>query len=248
MRGSLVVGNWKMNGTSRCNQKLITALKSCRLSESVTAVLCPPSVYLAQIQSLIAGSELILGAQDVSAYECGAYTGDVSVAMISELGCQYTIVGHSERREYQHESDSLIADKCVLALKSGITPIACVGESEQQRKDGKTVEVISSQLNALTEKLTEQQLEQTIVAYEPIWAIGTGLTATPEQAQHVHSCMREQLGRVGQNMTLLYGGSVKPDNAAELFAQNDIDGALVGGASLDANDFSTIIKALGSKA
>ncbi len=244
MRGSLVVGNWKMNGSTQSNQQLISDLIGSRLSESVTAVLCPPSVYLAQIQALIADSGLILGAQDVSAHESGAYTGDISAVMIAEFGCQFAIVGHSERREYQQESDELIAEKCISVLRSGITPIACVGESQQQRNEGKTVPVITQQLDALTTRLTRQQLEQTVVAYEPIWAIGTGLTATPEQAQYVHQCMREQLGKAGQNMTLVYGGSVKPNNAAELFGQPDIDGALVGGASLDASDFAAIINAL----
>ena len=240
MRGSLVVGNWKMNGSGASNQALVTALTDCQWSDSVTVVLCPPSVYLGQIQSLIADSSLVLGAQDLSAHASGAYTGDISASMITELGCQYVIVGHSERREYQQESDSLIAQKCIAAINAGITPIACVGETEKQRNDGETFSVIRRQLDVLISTLSIEQLEKTVIAYEPIWAIGTGLTATPEQAQEVHQKMREQLAGSGQNMTLLYGGSVKADNAAQLFSQHDIDGALVGGASLVAQDFSAI--------
>jgi triosephosphate isomerase (TIM) len=243
-RKQLVVGNWKMHGSQPANAELLAAIVAARPFATDVAV-CVPFPYLAQCALALAASDIRWGAQDCSAHEQGAYTGEVSAAMLRELGCRYTLVGHSERRQYHAESDQLVADKAKAALARGVTPIVCVGETLAQREAGQTEAVVKRQLSAVIHSLAHCVGEM-VVAYEPVWAIGTGKTATPEQAQEVHALLRAQLAAAtprAAEMTLLYGGSVKPDNAAQLFAQADIDGGLVGGASLKAADFIAICRA-----
>jgi len=204
---------------------------------------CPPVVYLSQVAERLTGTAVELGSQDVSRAESGAYTGETSASMLSEFGCQFSIIGHSERRQYHAETDALIAEKFIAAQKMGITPILCVGESLDQRDSGQALDVIGAQLEVVISRVGLEAFEQAVIAYEPIWAIGTGRTASPDQAQEVHAFIREQLLEKGAVVRVLYGGSVKPGNAEELFAQKDIDGALVGGASLDSNDFYGICQA-----
>jgi triosephosphate isomerase (TIM) len=243
-RRQLVVGNWKMHGSHPANAELLAALVAARPYLAEVAV-CVPFPYLGETAVTLAGSDIRWGAQDCSAHEQGAYTGEVSAAMLHEFGCRYALVGHSERRQYHAESDQLVADKAKAALARGVTPIVCVGETLAQRDAGDTEAVVKRQLSAVIHTLAHCAGEM-IVAYEPVWAIGTGRTATPEQAQAVHALLRAQLAaatpRAGE-MKILYGGSVKPDNAATLFAQPDIDGGLVGGASLKAADFIAICRA-----
>jgi triosephosphate isomerase len=246
MRRKLVVGNWKMHGSHPANAELLAGILAARPFGADVAV-CVPFPYLAETAVTLAGSDLRWGAQDVSAHEQGAYTGEVSAAMLHEFGCRYAIVGHSERRAYHGESDQLVADKAKAALARGVTPIVCVGETLQQREAGETEAVVKRQLSAVIHALTHC-IGEIVVAYEPVWAIGTGRTASPEQAQEVHALLRAQLKAAtphADGMRLLYGGSVKPDNAATLFAQPDIDGGLIGGASLKAADFVAICRAAG---
>jgi triosephosphate isomerase len=244
MRRKLVVGNWKMHGSRPANAELLSALRAARPLGADVAV-CVPFVYLNETAATLAGSDIHWGAQDVSAHEQGAYTGEVSAAMLAECGCRYALVGHSERRAYHAESDALVAAKAQAALARGVTPIVCVGETLAEREAGQTEAVVKRQLSAVIHQLAHCAAEM-VVAYEPVWAIGTGRTATPEQAQAVHAVLRAQLqaatGR-GQTMSILYGGSVKADNAATLFSQPDIDGGLIGGASLKASDFIAICRA-----
>jgi triosephosphate isomerase len=243
MRSKLVVGNWKMNGSRPANAELLSALLAARPYTMDVAV-CVPFVYIQEAAATLAGSDLRWGAQDVSRHDQGAYTGEVSAAMLAECGCRYAIVGHSERRALHDESDLLVAEKAQAALARGITPIVCVGETLAQRDAGETEAVVKRQLSAVIHQLAHCASE-IVVAYEPVWAIGTGRTATPEQAQAVHHVLRSQLqaatGR-GDAMKILYGGSVKADNAATLFAQPDIDGGLIGGASLKAAEFIAICR------
>jgi len=245
MRRSLIVGNWKMNGSRSKNAELLALIcqQASSLEGSELAV-CAPFVYLPQLGELLKESKVSVGAQDMSVHLVGAYTGEVAASMLTDFGCDYVIVGHSERRQYHHESDLLVAQKALTAVKSGLTPIVCLGESLEQREASDTLGVIGRQLHAIQAVLTGESLAKVVIAYEPVWAIGTGLTASPEQAQEVHHFIRETLGSAGQDVPLLYGGSVKAANARELFAQADIDGALVGGASLDANEFIQIAKAV----
>ncbi len=244
MRRKLVVGNWKMHGSRPANAELLAGLLAARPFTADVAV-CVPFVYLTETASQLAGTDLRWGAQDVSAHAQGAYTGEVSAAMLAECGCRYAIVGHSERRAYHAESDELVAAKAQAALAKGVTPIVCVGETLAERDAGQTEAVVKRQLSAVIHHLAHCAAEM-VVAYEPVWAIGTGRTATPEQAQAVHAVLRAQLQAAtghGDRMRILYGGSVKPDNAAALFAQPDIDGGLIGGASLKAADFVAICRA-----
>lgn len=246
MRRKLVVGNWKMHGSHTANADLLSGIQAARPFGCDVAV-CVPYPYLSETAVALAGSEIRWGAQDCSAHEQGAYTGEVSVAMLAEFGCRHVIVGHSERRAYHAESDQLVADKAKAALARGVTPIVCVGETRAERETGQTETVVKRQLSAVIHTLGHCVGEM-VVAYEPVWAIGTGLTATPEQAQAVHALLRAQLQAAtphAERMVLLYGGSVKPDNAASLFAQPDIDGGLIGGASLKAADFVAICRAAG---
>ena len=245
MRRKLVVGNWKMHGSRAANAELLAALLAARPFALDVAV-CPPAVFVSEVAATLAGSDIRWGAQDVSAQEQGAYTGEISAGMLHELGCRYAIVGHSERRAYHAEGDALVADKAQAALGRGVTPIVCVGETLAEREAGQTEAVVKRQLSAVIHRLAHCAAEM-VVAYEPVWAIGTGRTASPEQAQAVHAVLRAQLqaatGRADQ-MKILYGGSVKADNAAQLFAQADIDGGLIGGASLKAADFIAICRAV----
>ncbi len=244
MRRKLVVGNWKMHGSRVANAELLAGLLGARPYSADVAV-CAPFPYIADCAVTLAGSDLRWGAQDVSAKEQGAYTGEVSATMLAEFGCRYAIVGHSERRAQHAEGDALVAAKAQAALARGVTPIVCVGETLEQRDAGHTEEVVKRQLSVVIHQLAHCAGE-IVVAYEPVWAIGTGRTATPAQAQQVHAVLRAQLQAAtghADKMRLLYGGSVKPDNARELFAQADIDGGLIGGASLKAADFVAICRA-----
>ncbi len=245
-RRKLVVGNWKMHGSRPANAALLDGLLQAGPFGAEVAV-CVPFPFLSETAATLAGSHLRWGAQDCSAHEQGAYTGEVSAAMLAECGCRYVIVGHSERRALHAESDQLVADKAKAALARGVTPIVCVGETLAQREAGETDAVVKRQLSAVIHALAHCAGE-IVVAYEPVWAIGTGLTATPEQAQAVHALLRAQLRAAAakaDEMKILYGGSVKADNAATLFAQPDIDGGLIGGASLKAADFVAICRAAG---
>ena len=246
MRRKLVAGNWKMNGSHPANAELLADINAARPFVCDVAV-CVPFPYLSETAVALASSELRWGAQDCSAHGQGAYTGEVSVAMLAEFGCRYVIVGHSERRQYHAETDQLVADKAKMALACGLTPIVCVGETLVQREAGETETVVKRQLSAVIHALGHCAGEM-VVAYEPVWAIGTGKVATPEQAQLVHALLRAQLKAATSHadaMKILYGGSMKPDNAATLMAQPDIDGGLIGGASLKAADFVAICRAAG---
>ena len=243
-RIKLVVGNWKMHGSRAANAELLSALLAGRPYASDMAV-CAPFVFIGDVAAALAGSDIRWGAQDVSAHEQGAFTGEVSAAMLAECGCRYAIVGHSERRALHGESDELVAAKAQAALARGVTPIVCVGETLAERDAGATEAVVKRQLSVVIHRLAHCAAEM-VVAYEPVWAIGTGRTASPEQAQAVHRVLRAQLHAAtghGDAMKILYGGSVKADNAAALFAQPDIDGGLIGGASLKAADFIAICRA-----
>ena len=245
MRQPLVAANWKMNGSNAENNALLQSLTEQVTPYShVKIVICPPFLYAQQVVTALEKSHIDCGGQDVSEHPNGAYTGEISATMLMDVGCRFVIVGHSERRQYHRETNRQVADKALIALGAGLTPIICVGESEQQRQEEKTLDVIGEQLTAVTEVLDRDELAKIVIAYEPVWAIGTGLTATPEQAQEVHAFIRQQLNvDIAADIPLLYGGSVKPDNADSLFSQQDIDGALVGGASLVADDFTAIVKA-----
>jgi triosephosphate isomerase (TIM) len=252
MRRKLVVGNWKMHGDKAAIAELLPALlttlgrtQSESAESAVEVAVCPPFVYLDAAARYLEGSSIALGAQNLSTETKGAFTGEIAAEMLSDCGCKYVIVGHSERRQLYHESDALVATKVAAALRAGLTPILCVGETLRQREAGSTLSVIEAQLGAVFTQLGSQ-IEQTVIAYEPVWAIGTGQTATPEQAQKVHAFIRRLLGSVttqSDGISILYGGSVKADNAVKLFAQPDIDGGLVGGASLNAEEFAAICKA-----
>jgi triosephosphate isomerase len=235
-----------MHGSHKANAELLEGVLAARPFGADVAV-CVPFPFLSETAVTLAASDIRWGAQDCSAHEQGAYTGEVSAAMLREFGCRWVIVGHSERRAYHGESDQLVADKARAALSHGITPIVCVGETLAQREAGETAAVVKRQLSAVIHTLGHCVSEM-VVAYEPVWAIGTGRTATPEQAQEVHALLRAQLLAAtsrANEMRLLYGGSVKADNAASLFAQPDIDGGLIGGAALKAADFAAICRAAG---
>jgi triosephosphate isomerase (TIM) len=245
MRQKLVVGNWKMNGSRAANEVLLEALKAPHVVGGAQVAVCVPAPYLADVSLSLKNSGVVWGAQDCSAFEAGAYTGEVSAGMLMEFGCTYVLVGHSERRAQHGESDAMVADKAAAALAHRMTPIVCVGETLAERAAGLTDEVVKRQLSAVIQKLGSA-VSEVVVAYEPVWAIGTGKTATPQQAQAVHQLLRAQLMAAvptAGNMLILYGGSVKSDNAAVLFAQSDIDGGLVGGASLNATEFLAICHA-----
>ncbi|CAA0122115.1 Triosephosphate isomerase [Halioglobus japonicus] len=245
MRQLLVVGNWKMNGSRASINSLLDDLLSAPAVAGTEVAVCPTYVHLPQVLELCASSAIAVGAQDCSHMQSGAYTGEVAAVMLSEMGCRWVILGHSERRQYHAESDALVAAKVAVAVEAGLQPIVCVGETREQREAGEAQSVVSAQLQGALKG--QVNLDSLVVAYEPVWAIGTGLTATPQQAQDMHECIRGCLegieGIDAQATRLLYGGSVKADNAAQLFAQPDIDGALVGGAALKAADFKSIIAA-----
>lgn len=244
MAGKRVIGNWKMNGSRAANAALLDALKAAAPWSCEVAV-CVPYPYLADTALSLQGSGIAWGAQDCSRHDKGAYTGEVSPAMLAEFGCTYVLVGHSERRQYHAESDGLVAEKAKLALAHRLTPVVCVGETLAERESGQTEAVVKRQLSAVVH-LLGHCIGEVVVAYEPVWAIGTGRTASPEQAQAVHAVLRAQLRAATQradDIPLLYGGSVKADNASTLFSQPDIDGGLIGGASLVAADFAAICRA-----
>ncbi|MSQ64794.1 MAG: triose-phosphate isomerase [Limnohabitans sp.] len=245
MSDKLIVGNWKMNGGLAANQDLLHAVMAGLSGASCSVAVCAPALYLPQLQQLAAQSALRWGAQDVSAHEQGAFTGELSAAMLREFGVRYAIVGHSERRQYHGETDTVVATKAQRALAAGITPIVCVGETLAEREAGHTEEVVKRQLAAVIHT-NGHCISEIVVAYEPVWAIGTGKTASPEQAQQVHALLRAQLKAAtaqAQRIALLYGGSMNAADAASLLAQTDIDGGLIGGASLKAADFLSIVAA-----
>jgi triosephosphate isomerase len=250
MRRPIVAGNWKMHGSRAENARLIEELLAGAPTQpKATCVVCPPFVYLQEVARLLRDSALSLGAQDVCADAHGAFTGEVSAAMLKDVGCEYVIVGHSERRLLYRESDQLIARKFGAALAKGLIPILCVGEQLADREAGRMREVVSRQLDVVLELSGAGALEHAVVAYEPVWAIGTGRNASPEQAEEAHAFIRARVGardaRIAAATRSLYGGSVKAGNAAELFAMPDVDGGLIGGASLKADEFLTILAAAG---
>jgi len=245
MKSQLIVGNWKMNGGLSANQALLDGIKAGLGAVRCRAGVCVPHPYLAQVQLLLAGTPIALGAQDVSQHAVGAFTGEVSAAMLRDFGVRYCIVGHSERRQHHRESEVEVALKARQALGMGITPIVCVGETLAQREAGETEAVVKRQLAAVIHE-NGHCISEIVVAYEPVWAIGTGKTATPEQAQQVHAVLRAQIKAATaqhERVSILYGGSMNAANAAELLAQPDVDGGLIGGAALKAADFLTILRA-----
>jgi triosephosphate isomerase len=248
VRRRLVAGNWKMHGSLAANRTLLEGIVAgLDRARGVDVAVCAPFPYLAQLADRLRGSALRSGAQNVSEHESGAYTGEVSAAMLAEFACHYVIVGHSERRTLYGETDAQVAAKVVAAQRAGLVPILCVGERLEERENGTTTQVVLRQLDAVAAKVGAGGFARAVIAYEPVWAIGTGKTATPEQAQEVHAVLRAQLARadaaIGAQVPILYGGSVKGANAAELFAQPDIDGGLIGGASLNAAEFLQICAA-----
>jgi len=246
MKRYLIAGNWKMNGQSVGNADLLAAITPhLPASSQVDVAVCVPAPYLAQVQQVCQGTPMQWGAQDVSAHEAGAYTGEVSADMLSDFKTRYVLVGHSERRQYHGETSAVVAAKAQRALAKGITPIVCVGETLQEREAGQTNEVVKRQLAAVIQQVAHC-VSELVVAYEPVWAIGTGRTASPEQAQLVHALLRAQLRAASAHadrIRILYGGSMNASNAASLLAQPDIDGGLIGGASLKPNDFLAIVAA-----
>lgn len=245
MKKKLIAANWKMNGSQAANQTLLEGFCPSLATLQVNAVVCVPAPYFAQVQSLAEGTSLSVGAQDVSQHASGAYTGEMSCGMLKDFGVRYAIVGHSERRQYHGETDALVAAKAKQALANGIVPIVCVGETLAERDAGTTDEVVKRQLAAVIHEVGHC-VSELVVAYEPVWAIGTGRTATPEQAQAVHAVLRAQLAAASQHaerVSILYGGSMNAGNAASLLAQTDIDGGLIGGAALKSADFLTILQA-----
>jgi triosephosphate isomerase (TIM) len=247
MRRKLVAGNWKMNGSLVANAALLAEIKAGMAVAVCDVAICAPAPYFAQCQAELAGSAIALGGQDVSAHVAGAYTGEVAVSMLQDFACQYVIVGHSERRAYHAETDGLVAQKALRALSAGVTPIVCVGETLAEREAGQTDAVVGRQLQAVLNVLDAEQVGKIVVAYEPVWAIGTGKTATPQMAQDVHFALRAKLAEkspvAATEVKILYGGSMKPDNAVELLVMSDIDGGLIGGAALKAVDFLAIVAA-----
>jgi triosephosphate isomerase len=241
----LVAGNWKMHGSRAANKALLDALLAgIGAGPAVECAVCVPYPYLGETAERLKGSALLLGAQNVSEHAQGAYTGEVSAAMLKEFGCRYALVGHSERRQLYGETDEAVAKKFAAAAAAGITPVLCVGETLAEREAGRTEQVVLRQLNAVFAVNGRESFRQAVLAYEPVWAIGTGRTATPEQAQAVHAFLR---GHLQPETRILYGGSVKKDNAAALFAMPDVNGGLIGGASLVAGDFLAIVAAASGK-
>lgn len=248
MRVKFVAGNWKMNGNLASNEALLRDLLPALADISgMESAVCPPYAYLAQAGQALQGSNTALGAQDVCQYGDGAYTGGVSAAMLRDVGCSHVIVGHSERRSIFGETDALVAEKFAVAQQAGLKPVLCVGESLDEREAGTTEGVVERQLNAVLQRSGAAAMRDAVIAYEPVWAIGTGKTATPEQAQAVHAFLRGVVAKadrdVAAGLRIVYGGSVKAANAAQLFAMPDIDGGLIGGASLVAAEFAAICRA-----
>jgi len=247
MRRKIVAGNWKMHGSRAANAPLVEAILAGVTSERMSCVICPPHIYLHDTWRVLRGGVVALGAQDLCAEAVGAYTGEVSGAMLKDVGCTYTLVGHSERRTLFGESSALAARKFAAALSVGLIPILCVGEQLSDREAGRTEGIVGSQLEAVTQLSGVQALGGAVIAYEPVWAIGTGRTATPEQAQEVHAFIRQRVAaedaKIAAGLRILYGGSVKAGNARDIFAMPDVDGGLIGGASLKADEFLAIVAA-----
>ena len=245
MRTTWVMGNWKMNGDLASNAALLeSVIAAIPLSDSAKVAVCVPFPYLAQVQSIVDGSALLLGAQDVSEFKEGAYTGEVSAKMLKECGVSLVLVGHSERRSLFGETDVVVAKKAKAALDADLMPVICVGETLAEREAGQAQAVVLRQFSAVADEIGAEGLKRSVLAYEPVWAIGTGKTATPEQAQEVHAWLRDALAELGaESASVLYGGSVKAANAAEIFGQADVDGGLIGGASLVASEFLSIAEA-----
>ena len=246
MRRKLIAGNWKMNGSIAANTVLLDGVRAGASGLAADLAVCVPTPYLAQVQAALAGSAIAWGAQDLSLHAAGAYTGEVSGAMLRDFGCQFVIVGHSERRSLHGETDAIVVGKTLRALSFGLTPIVCVGEALEEREAGQTEQIVSTQLSAVLAAV--DAVGKIVVAYEPVWAIGTGKTATPEMAQQVHAQLRALLLKAdpaaGAGVRLLYGGSMKPDNARDLLDMADIDGGLIGGAALKAEDFLAIARSV----
>jgi len=247
MRKKIVAGNWKLHGSRVFARELLDAIIAQPAISGVEVAILPPMPYLSELTEHYGNSGLVFGSQDHSVNEQGAFTGEVSARMILDVGCRYALVGHSERRQIHHESNELVAHKFAVAKKAGLMPIFCVGESLHQREAGQTEWAIQKQIEALFQVCGPQAFANSVLAYEPVWAIGTGKTATPAQAQEVHAYIRSELrahdAKIADSLPILYGGSVKPANAAELFSQPDVDGGLIGGASLVAQEFLAIIAA-----
>lgn len=248
MRQPLVAGNWKMNGSSESIRELIDGLLS-GLDSKAEVLVCPPSVYVQQVRDSLAGSSVKVGLQNASDKQSGAYTGEISPLMAKDLGCAYVLIGHSERRSIYGETDEEVAAKFCSLVDHGIVPVLCVGETLEERESGDTMKVVARQIETVLRTAGSQRLANFVIAYEPVWAIGTGLTASPEQAQEVHASIRALMAEDDQAMAdrtrVLYGGSMKAANAAELMAKPDVDGGLVGGASLVPSDFKAICHAAG---
>ncbi len=247
MRKPVVAGNWKMNGSAESVEVLLTAICAELVTPGPEVIVLAPFPYLDKVSSKLQGSAIRWGAQNLSQFEEGAYTGEVSASMLADFGCAYVIVGHSERRGLFGDTDELVAEKFCAAQQGGLIPILCVGETQVEREQGRTLEVVKKQLMAVVDKAGIGALTGSILAYEPVWAIGTGLTATPDQAQEVHQALRQHLvgldAEIAANLRILYGGSVKAVSAGELFQCADIDGGLIGGASLDPVEFVAICRA-----
>ncbi len=249
MRNKVIAGNWKMNKDIFESADLINGLKKGLEKAKAEVIICPPYTSLVIAQQLLKGSSIKLGAQDVSVHDDGAFTGEISVKMLKSVGCEYVIVGHSERRQYFQESNELINQKAKKVLAAGMKTIICVGETLEEREKNITDKVITAQVKGVLSGLTQADLDRVIIAYEPVWAIGTGKTATTQQAEDVHQLIRKLVAQlyawpVAEKLIIQYGGSVKPENAKELLNQADIDGALVGGACLKADSFAAIINAV----
>lgn len=248
MRQPLVAGNWKMNGTRESVAELLDGIKAgigdVRVAEMAV---CAPAIFIGDVQSRLEGTPIAWGGQDLSVHDKGAFTGEISASMLTDYGCKYVIIGHSERRSYHAESDALVAEKFEVALEGGLIPVFCIGETLEEREGGITEEVVARQVDAVIDRLGVAALARGVVAYEPVWAIGTGKTATPDQAQEVHAFIRSRVASrdaaVADGLRILYGGSMNAGNAAELLACADIDGGLIGGASLKAEDFLAIGRA-----
>jgi len=247
MRRKIVAGNWKLHGSRQFATDLVSDLVASLPVDGVEVVILPPLPYLGELVEAFEGRAIAFGSQDVSSNEKGAYTGEVSAAMLAEVGARFGLVGHSERRQYHNETSELVARKFAAALHAGLAPVLCVGETLEQREAGQTEQVIAAQLAPVLALVGPAGFQHAVVAYEPVWAIGTGRTASKEQAQQVHAFIRGEVAkldaRIADSLPILYGGSVKPGNAGELFAQPDVDGGLVGGASLVAADFLAIATA-----
>jgi triosephosphate isomerase (TIM) len=249
MRQRIVAGNWKLNGDRAFALQMAQALAAAKRPSNVITALIPPALYLDTIRETCAASGVFIGAQDVSVNDKGAFTGEISAPMLKDVGCRYVLVGHSERRQYHEESSELVAQKFMAAKKAGLVPILCVGETLQQREHGQTEYTIERQLQPVFDAAGAQAFQDAVLAYEPVWAIGTGKTASPAQAQEVHAFLRGELkardATIAGLLPILYGGSVKASNAADIFAQPDVDGGLIGGASLVAEEFLAIVAAAG---